>query len=888
MSDTRHGELQRLFLHARELAPAERTRFLAEECADGTLREEVEALLEADEGSGFLDAGLPGLQSVAALSGNVDPERIGAFRIVRELGRGGMGVVYLGERADGQFEQTVAIKIVGADAADDAMRRRFLSERSILAGLKHPHIARLLDGGITPDGRPYLILEYVDGLPITAYCDAHRLDIRARLRLFLDICAAVQHAHAQLIIHRDIKPGNILVDAEGRVHLLDFGIARLLAAEGNAIATTHADLRAMTPEYASPEQVRGENLGVATDVYSLGVLLYELMCGTGPYTVTARGAIEIAHAVCTQEPVRPSERALRDIAHGSTARERASARSTTAERLSRALAGDLDSIIMMALRKEPEARYASVASLRDDLERYFGGRPVQAHRGNARYRAYRFVRRHRTVVLAAGLAGVSLLGGAAAAAWQAHAANAERDRAERALADAEALTALLTELFRTGELDDGRPGADVTAADLLRRGAIRADELSDRPLVQARLLAVIGTMSLDLGRFAEAQSMLQRAAELQREGGDEAALELSTTLLALGRVQSARGDHEAARTPIGEALSIRRARLAPTDPGIADALQQLGNVHGGVWQEEYYREALVILEQTGTAVEEQVRLLQGLTTNQRRRGQLDLIVATDREALRRAREAFGDDDHRTGQAMVHLADQIVYAENDAATAEALYIRGTALIEKRYGHSSTRLLHGLHALASLYGHTGRLLEAEHLLRRTLAIRTAATGSAHPAIVNELRLLALVLARQGRSAEAETLVTDALARLDSNDVAGARPRALTLQALAEVLHRQGRTREADSVFQQVPPLYGGTGVMLGEAMRDYGRLLAQGGRSAEAEPMLLGSLSLVQLHYGNDEHPNVLESKRALAALYRETGRSALASRYDVPPGRFIAY
>jgi eukaryotic-like serine/threonine-protein kinase len=896
MSASRRERLQQLFLEARALTAERRARFLDEHCAgDDPLRQELDTLLAVDAQPGVLDAPLPGAQSVASLSAlrlpaAGMPERMGAFRIVRELGRGGMGVVYLGERDDGQFEQRVAIKIVAAEAADDEQRRSFLAERRILAALSHPNIARLIDGGIAADGRPYLVLEYVDGVPVTRCCDEQRLDTVARLRIFLDICAAVQHAHAQLIIHRDLKPGNILVDAARRVHLLDFGIARLLLPPEEA-APTRPDLRALTPEYASPEQVRGETLTIASDVYSLGTLLYELLCGAGPYALTTRGAMEVAQAVCTQEPLRPSVRALR--AHDGdddalpTTRERAAARGTTPERLSRLLAGDLDSIVLMALRKEPERRYASVASLREDIERHLAGLPVRAHRGSRRYRAGRFVRRHRAAVIATGLGTAALIAGAAVSGWQALAARRERDRAELALAEAETLTQFLAELFQTGELDDGRPGADVTAADLLRRGIARADELADRPLLQARLLAVIGGMSHNLGRFHDAVSLLERAATLQRSAGDPAALELSGTLLLLARAETSRGRHDDARVHAEEALVLRQARLPSTDAGIAEALQQLGNLYGGLRQEQLFLQALAMLEASGTGVEQQVALLHGLATNQRRRGLLDRVVATDRVALQRARLAFGDDDFRTGQAMVHLADQIAHIDGDFAAAESLYTRGIALIEKRFGHSSTRLLHGLHSLASLYAETDRHAEGERLLRRSVAIREAATGAGHPALAHELRLLALHLARRrDRLPEAETLIREALEHLRATD-SGWRDRARTLHALAEIRHRQGRHAHADTIFAEVIELYG-TGVLLGEALRDYGRLLVQARRWYDAEPLLQRALVELDRHYQQSDHPNVLEAQRALAELYHASGRPDLARNHDAPPGRYVAY
>jgi serine/threonine-protein kinase len=367
MQDHHWQALQDLFMQARAVQGEERERLLRGYLdSDPALVERVRSLLAADAEPGIMDALAARLIPVSNLLQDVAPERVGPYRIVSELGRGGMGVVYLAERADGQFQQRVAIKLIASADADDPLHQRFLAERQILADLVHPNIARLLDGGLTDDGRPYLVLEYVDGLPITTYCECRQLDIRARLRLFADVCAAVQHAHRSLVIHRDLKPSNILVSSDARVHLLDFGIAKLLGPTIAAaqLPVTRAEWRVMTPEYASPEQVLGESLTTASDIYSLGVLLYELMCGQAPYQLTTSSPAQIMAAVCEQDPERPSARAP--------------------ERLARALRGDLDGIVMMALRKEPDRRYASADMLRQDVERYLAGFPVSAHRGSRR------------------------------------------------------------------------------------------------------------------------------------------------------------------------------------------------------------------------------------------------------------------------------------------------------------------------------------------------------------------------------------------------------------------------------------------------------------------------------------------------------------------------
>jgi serine/threonine-protein kinase len=763
------------------------------------------------------------------------------------------------------------------------LHQRFLAERQILAGLVHPNIARLLDGGITGDGRPYLVMEFVDGLPITEWCDQRRLDLHARVRLFGDVCAAVQHAHRQLVIHRDIKPSNILVSSDGRVHLLDFGIAQLLdpALPEPDDGQGQHELRAMTPEYASPEQVRAEPLTTATDIYSLGVLLYVMLTGRPPYRLTRSSLPEMAAVICEQEPEPPSARAARGDVD-------AESRGTAADRLAGSLRGDLDGIVSMALRKQPERRYASADMLREDLERHLAHLPVVAHRGGRRYRLGRFVRRHRMEVAATALMVGGLLTGLTMAVVQGRRASRERDRAELARTQSQAVTDFMLELFRSGDVDDTLTASSLTALDLLRRGAVRANALSNQPSVQARLLDVVGQMSLHLGRLDDAERLLDQAIAIRRQRVDEAPAELTTSLIHLAWVHRARNDTERARALVTEALELRQGALPEGHPDVAEALYELGWLTGGPRQEELYRQALDILPDTGLLAERRVSLLQALSTNQRRQGRLTEALATSREALRVAESAFGRDHHATGDAMVHLADHVRDIEDDQATAEPLYRRGLGLIERQYGANSIRLLHGLHSLGTLLS-TRADAGAEQVFRRAITIRRSATGPEHPQVAEGLQLLAGELARQGRLTEAEALQRQALAH--SIRTLGARHPVVTsgrLPRLAAILAQQGRQAEADATFESALAQATASLAVQGEVRRDYGLLLLRRGDHQRAEQHLLRSLALIEQHYGGKDHPNVQESKRALMALYGQWGKAELVERYRVPPGRYVAY
>jgi serine/threonine-protein kinase len=892
MDAERWQQLQDLFMAAHAVQGEARERLLSDRArTDPVLVEEARSLLAADSRTGVMDVLGAQLASLASVLEEDRPGRIGAYNVVGEIGRGGMGVVYLADRADGEFQQRVAIKLIGTSDADDPLHQRFLAERQILAGLIHPNIARLLDGGLTADGRPYLVMEYVEGLPITSYCDDRRLDLRARLRLFGDVCAAVQHAHQNLVIHRDLKPSNILVSSDGRVHLLDFGIAKLIdsAAAVSRPPLTRLESRMMTPEYASPEQVRGESLGTTSDIYSLGVLLYELLCGRAPYRLTTRSPLEVATAVCEQDPLPPSVRASRghDSADQQAAEAAASSRGTSVDGLTRLLDGDLDGIVLMAMRKEPARRYASADMLRQDIDRYLAGLPVLAHRGSRRYRAWKFLRRHRVEAAAAAVVLAALVTGLSVAVVQGRRASRERDRAEQALAESTVVTNFLMELFQTGDPGE-TPLAQLTALDLLRRGAERADELSSQPLVRARLLDVVGQMSFQLGRLDEAQRRLEQAVALRRAPGNTP-VDLASSLIHLARVHRTRNEYERARALVNEALDLRRRALPADHPDTAEALYELGWLTFGTEQERFYRQALTLFSDRPSTAARRVTLLQALSTNLRRQGRLAEAIAADKDALGVAERSFGPDHHLTGYALIHLADHVADIEQDQVTAERLYRRGLEVMTPHFGDNSTRLLHGLNSLARLLGGRGDN-EAEVHYRRALAISQSATGLEHPRVADQLAKLAGEVARQGRLAEAETLVRQSLDL--SIRTLGPRHQLIPtsrMPLLAEILDRQRRHREADETyrlaFEQVQRP---SNVLVGQMERDYGLMLLRRGDHAGAESHLLTSLSLLEQAYQGSAHPNVHETKRALMDLYRRWGKPESIERHRVPPGRFIAY
>jgi serine/threonine-protein kinase len=558
---------------ALELPVARREEWLRElESREPTVAADIRRLLAAEATerfASFLNEPVARAPTAHALTGEV----LGNFRVLRELGQGGMAVVYLAERADGQYSQRVALKVLRFGLKGSQAQFHFAQERQILASLDHQSIARLIDAGLTPTGLPYLVMEYVEGVPIDRYCDQHRLSIDARLKLFLQVADAVRYAHRHLIVHRDLKPSNIVVTRDGSVKLLDFGIAKLLAPGRfeHAAPPTRDGMRLMTPEYASPEQVRGDQITTATDIYQLGLLLYVLLTGREPYPVRGRTPIEAFRVICESEPLPPStaigSNDALDQARAQLIQGISVTRATSPNRLRRSLRNDLDAILLKALRKEPAQRYMSIESFIEDIRRHQQGLTVSAYHGVWAYRAAKFLRRHATVLAVAAIALISI---ASLTTWYTVQLANERNRAQLEAASATQVATFLASVFYGSQSRIANGG--TTARELLDRGAERIEtELADQPAIKARLLNVIADV------YVQYDPQIGNALLLMRTGkASEAEKEIRAAIANYRKVYpSGHRILAAAESALGESLLLQ-GKLTDAEPLLVDSIKQLG------------------------------------------------------------------------------------------------------------------------------------------------------------------------------------------------------------------------------------------------------------------------------------------------------------------------
>jgi serine/threonine protein kinase/tetratricopeptide (TPR) repeat protein len=840
MSPERWRQLEPIFDHALELDGGARATYLEQACeTDPALRDEVEALLRADQDShDFLGGSLESLLGGGATGHATDMgfesgATIGPYRVVRQLGEGGMGTVYLGARADGQFEQSVALKVIRRGRDSIAVHRRFLAERQILARLQHPGIARLIDGGLTKADQPWLAMEYVDGAPLLEWCDARKQSVSSRIALFEHVAEAVRYAHQNLVVHRDLKPSNILVTRDGQVKLLDFGIAKVLGPGMTAetqpgdTPATETGLLLLTPEYAAPEQVRGEAVTTATDVYALGAVLYELLSGERVHRFQHRSPVEIERVVCELEPEPPSVASVR-------VPDSADVRATVPRRLRQELRGDLDTIILTALQKAPARRYATVDALLGDLRNYRARLPITARPASIGYRVRKFARRHRMGVVAASTLALALAGGVAATLVEARATAREAARAE-------AVKSFLMSLFQTADPSEAR-GRDISARELLARGTTRIDSaLAAQPAIKEELLSDLARIHRDLGLFAAADTLAHRAVGLARETHGEHSPEYAARLTEWGATSRLAGHTARADTVLTQALYLRQRILGPRHADVATTLTELAH-------------------------------------NADDRGETPRANDLARKAMEIDREHYGPKDLRVARDLELLAQLHAEIEGEYTIADSAYLAALAIFRARYDAGHPDVIRVLNGRAANLRNMRRYPEAESLHREVLAQYRKLHPEGHPDVAAALHNLASVLNREQRYAESESAFAEALAlrrRLGGKDLA-------TIELLNDI--GVSRAEHKD---------YAGAEVALKEAV-DLGRSTLRPGhpttvsalgnlavvftrekKYAEAEPVLRDVVA--QRRLARSERPGLSRALTSLGVVLRDLKRHGEAEK-----------
>jgi len=843
MNSDKWNRIEVLCHEAMGLQGGDRDTYLLNSCeGDEELITEVKSLLEE------LESELPLQPFVQVQSSFVFSDEdssadkiIGPYRLIRTIASGGMGQVYLAVRDDDQFERFVALKVIRKGLVSDDVLARFYEERQILASLNHPNIARMFDGGTSREGTPWFAMEFIEGVPITKYCERHGLSIGERIDLFLKVCSAVQYAHQNLVIHRDLKPANILITREGIPKLLDFGISKLTSIEQKSGQTQYQH-RMMTPEYASPEQVQGDPISTVSDVYSLGVLLYELLAGSLPYEFRKRTPAAIEQTICTTIPGRPS-----------------------AVSNKKGLKGDLDSVILKALRKEPSERYASVEQLANDLLRHKKALPVLAQKDSLGYRGRKFLQRHRWSVAVTAAIALLVVAFAVVTYIQSKAIEARAQEAEQ-------ISNFLTELFESVDPSEAKDRS-LSAIELLHRGADRVEtELGDQPHLQSRLYLVISDVYEKLGLFDDGIDMAQKALLLQRNLHGRKNADIATSLNALGWLSYQKGDYKTADSLLQTALAMRRELFGDVHLDISRTLNDLAvlNQTQGNYTvaDTLLKSALDIRKKKLGDVHESIGVTLGnYATLKYLLGDLPAAEERMREALHVFQTVFGNEHMRVALTMTNLGTILVvrkkFTEAEKVYREALNIR-------------LQLLGDEHPdVADSYAHLGNLLrrngathEAEKLMLKALNLHKKLLGEHHKKVGSDFRVLANLYREEGDYISAETNYKAALEIYRKAYPEGHFHTASVLHFLGEVYMAMNEPERAEQPFREAmvfrKQMYGENDIRTAKSMIRLGTCLFNLGDLVEAKPLFISGLEILNRSDGNFNELKK-EAESALATL-----------------------
>jgi len=857
MDSTRWQRIQTLFHDAADLPPSQQSVFLRSACGnDEELFAHVLAMLEEDQQS----ASLLDRQLAEVAHETLEQERpaptpareFGPYRVLRLLGEGGMGVVYLAERTD--LGNQVAVKLLRDSWLSPARRERFSAEQKTLAQLNHPSIARLYDADTLPDGTPWFAMELVDGVPLTEYCRKHSCEIAERLQLFRRVCEAVRFAHQNAVIHRDLKPSNILVKADGTVKLLDFGIAKQIESLDVSVDQTMTALRLMTPAYAAPEQIRGDRIGIQTDVYSLGVILYELLTEQLPYDLSNLTPAEAATVIVGHEPGKPSV---------------AARRSGGLANISKAAWGDLDVLCLTAMHKDPRRRYQSVEAVIRDIDHYLKEEPLDARPDSLRYRAGKFVGRHRRGVIASALVTTLLLGMAAFFTVRlAKAHNAALEEAART----QRVQRFMMNLFQGGDEAAG-PSDDLKVITLVDRGVQEADALNSDPRVQAELYATLGGIYQKLGKLDRADSLLSKSLQQRKSLFGTDSPEAAESLIELGQLRADQAKLEDAEKLIRQGLNIDKRRLPADHPAVAKAMIALGNV---LSQRGSYDEAIRTLQdavnlqsRTNAAPADVANGLSALADANYRAGHYDVCNSLYRRLLEMHRQQYGDRHPLVAQDLGNLGaiqdDLGYYSEAEKFKRQALDIT-----EAYYGKGNPKTAACLTALGQSLQYQKKFDEAKALLEQALAIQEHVYGPTHPAVADALNELGNVAYMRDQYDEAEARFSREVDIYRAVYGDHHYLVATALSNLASVSMDKKDYPHAERLFRQVVKLYSETlspdNVNTGIAHIKLGRTLLREKKFGEATEESLAGY-------------NVLIKQTSTATTFVHAARKDLVADYE---------
>ncbi len=873
MDSARWQHIQTLFHEAADLPTDERQIFLRDACrGDDAVLAEVRSMLEEDSrGASMLDGDVAQLahaivcHDVCHDGGAGD---FGPYHILKPLGEGGMGAVYLAERDD--LGSLVAIKVLRDAWFSPARRERFLSEQRTLAQLNHPSIARLYDADTRADGTPWFVMEYVDGLPLTEHCWQRQAAMRERVRTFRAVCEAVQYAHQYAIIHRDLKPSNILVTADGTVKLLDFGIAKQLDGVDPKADGTVTGLHMMTPAYAAPEQVRGVPVGVYTDVYSLGVILYELLAGRLPFDLSSRTPAEASAMIVERQPEKPSAAARRTAGVTGTAARLAP--------VSKTAWADLDVLCLTAMHKDPERRYRSVEALIRDVDHYLNSEPLEARPDSAHYRLGKFVRRNRRSVAAAGIVLAVIMG---LVAFFTVRLGAARRRTLAEAARTLRIQRFMLNLF--GDQTSG-PADSLRVVTLLDQGVAQARILDRDPAVQAELYVTLGGIYGQLGKLDRADGLLTSALARRRAiyGNDHP--EVAESLVALGLLRVTEGRLEDAEKLIREGLAMSRRRLPANDPAVARATSALGKVleHRGKYPEaiQALEEAIRIQSAPGAPAPDLAESLSELANTHFYLGHYDISDSLNRRLLATYRQLYGERHPLVADDLINLS-AIQYNLGHYAAAETFARQALDINQGWYGKDHPEVAASLTFLGQALGREGRYDEAENALAQALAIQEHVYGATHSRVALALNELGNVEMKRGRLDEAEARFRRAVDIYRAVNGERHYSVAIAMSNLGGVYLERKQYARAEQLFREaiarLTVALSADHLNTGVSQIRLGRTLLDEHRYAEAETHLLAGYTIV----GKRASPSnswVEGARQDLVTLYEETGHPEKAAQF----------